>query len=361
MRFVLLVSIITCTINLFFPTYISAKPQDILSINAIYATGNDIYAATTTEDMNDHLFISQNSGVTWKEIPLPNKNNQIAKFITKIFALNNDIYIGTAIPSSEKPHVGGGLWISHNRGVSWEYTSDTVPNFSCNWINDIYATNNGSTTNVYVATMGGGLAVSNDNGKTWLPEKSGWTSDYVRKIHIEGNSIYAATTFDPHPNYSTGDIGGVTFSHNSGESWLSVIPGGNEWVTSVTSIENKIYAVTHGNVNSNDNMQRGGLNIGNYDGSTWITKPVNPDQYGFSYPNLIANIDKNIFVSTENDSGLFVSINDGDTWQKIIDGNINDLCVANKNIYAATYNTILKCSYNSSSESKWNCQPIKQW
>lgn len=354
MKYSIVYSIIIYSISLFFSSSAIANHQDdMLAVNAIYVHGTTIYAAI--ENPDDHLFVSHDSGINWSEMPLPHISNQTANFITKIFAINNDIYIGTAIPNPEHPHVGGGLWISHNKGASWEYISDKTPNFYNNWINDIYATDNGTNIDIYVATMGGGLAVSNDSGKNWRSYSNGtlgWTSDFVRKIYVTGSNIYAATTFAPNPNAKDDDVGGVTFSHDRGHTWSTVIPNTSDWITAVTAIDNKIYALTHG-----DTLSKGGLSIGDYQGTNWSHKSVDPDKYGYSYPNMIATIGAHLFVVTEN-GGLFVSSNDGTSWDNLIDSNIYDLCVANQSLYAATYNSILKCSYDN---TKWGCHTIKQW
>ncbi|MBF0442301.1 MAG: hypothetical protein HQK54_10375 [Oligoflexales bacterium] len=124
-----------------------------------------IYASFAPSDENEDeihgIFISRDQGITWKSKSrsdgLPNT------YITAIFALRNNVYIGSQSYYDETSNklVFSSLRISRDGGETWG-DKDRAASFSHS-INGIYATD----SEIYLTIENEGLFVSRDGGGTF--------------------------------------------------------------------------------------------------------------------------------------------------------------------------------------------------
>ena len=114
------------------------------SLRGVYASGNNIYAATTAG-----VSISTNGGSSWTNYTNSNTSGGLGRgTVTGIYAIGSNIYASID---------GGGLSVSRNNGSSWSnYT--TTNGLGNNRVIGVYA----SDSKVYAATFGGGVSIASD-------------------------------------------------------------------------------------------------------------------------------------------------------------------------------------------------------
>lgn len=338
-------------LSFFLVAFVTTLSSHILA-GRLYVQGNNMYLAG-----EDNIGISRDLGKTWYWIQ-PGDDHGSAKYVTAVFGSgDNDIYVGTALPDHRDPHDGGGLWISHDAGKSWQYVHDAF----YNWVSDITVKKLTNKVEIYVATFGGGLAISHDNGATWstfsAANQPGWASNYVTRITVDGDNIYAATMDGSPPNnirsfHDEYYNGGVTISHDGGKTWRTATVNdglGSEWATGALAANDKLYAITHGVIGFT-----GGFAVSVDHGQTWKNKPIDPDKYGYSYPMQLSAVKNNIFVTNEY-GNLYVSKDEGDSWSRLLTNGVSSIYGANNKLYAATAAGIYSCSYHSDAGT-WICE-----
>lgn len=220
-------------------------------------------------------------------------------------------------------------------------------------INDILI--NGS--NIFSATMGGGVFISANNGNTWDTLNTGLTTGFVYSLKFSNNKMFAGThegIFSStnnganwNPNFTGNPISsmaisdsivlagtfrnGVVFSIDSGITWISSgnmgLPSNNGWyfpIQSVAVIKEKWFVA-----------ESSGIYLSTNKGNTWTL--INS---GLTYTEVktLAIIDTTIFAGTT--GGVFVSSNNGNSWSSVNNGltnlNILSLTVNSNKIFAGT-------------------------
>lgn len=226
-------------------------------------------------------------------------------------------------------------------------------------INDILI--NGS--NIYTATMGGGIFISTNNGNSWDTLNTGLTNGFVYSLKFSNNKMFAGTqggifsstnngtnwnakyTGNPISSMDVSDsvlfagtsTKGVVLSIDSGLTWNA---GGNMGLPydnftsryfSISSV-----AVIKGNWFVAESGPYGGVYFSTNKGNTWT--PVNSGLTNTAVKTL-AIIDSVIFAGTIG-GGVFVSSNNGNSWSPINNGltnpNILSLTINNNKIFAGT-------------------------
>lgn len=194
-------------------------------INAFLIVGNDILAAT-----NEGLFKSSNNGVLWERIDKDFTNWAVKALInvgTTIFAGTNDgmfissdlgknwVAAGTGLVNAQvtsfavvNSTILAGIWgqgvaITTDKGASW-----TMPNTGLkgNLIQSLAVIG----TSVYATSLDSGVFASNDNGITWMARNTGLTNLYTSTLIANGADFFLSSGSN------------VFISSNQGALWTHV-------------------------------------------------------------------------------------------------------------------------------------------
>lgn len=172
-----------------FSNVVPSGSNPILSINI---NDQNILAGTRWGG----LYMTTNNGLNWTQINNGLTGNTIYSFLKK----NSKIIAGT----------NEGVFFSSDNGMSWGSVSNGLP-FSLNICNVFCITMNDS--NLYAAIGysygAGGIYYSTDNGGLWAGFSNGLFNGYYYSVASIDSNIYAGAW-----------NGGVTYSHNNGQSWV---------------------------------------------------------------------------------------------------------------------------------------------
>ncbi len=184
---------------------------------------------------------------------------------------------------------------------------------------------------VFAGTFNG-IFRSRDNGENWESASNGltWTASYVNSLAVQGSSIYAGS-----------QGGGIFYSADNGSNWTEANNGlTNLYIRALAVKGTKIFAGTDDGVffSTNEDLNWTKVNdgLGNY------------VVYAF------AVIDSSIIAGTSG-GGIFVSINDGMTWNQVCNQddagtnqlNVTAFTVTNSKIFAGTWNGGILLSQNN--------------
>lgn len=308
---------LTIAMSSFVPTSVSATPgakQITLSWPAVTgATSYNIYwsnSASLTTANGTVISVSGTSythtGLTWTQ-PY--------------------YYLVTAVNSAHESVASSVLKASAN--IQWtNYTSTQgLPNKE---ISSIAI----SGSNIYLGTIGGGVAVSTNSGSTWTiySTASGLTDSFVYGICLSGSNLYASTS-------STG----LFLSTNGGGAWST--PGTS---SSDSVITGGLFAST---VSSSLIVADGisGLAVSTDSGSTWTDFTTGNFAAGVGCSTLSGS---SLYVGTSG-YGVEVSTNNGSSWTNISgmgNAQILGIYVNSATIYVGTSGGL---SVTSNSGSTW--------
>jgi len=145
-------------------------------INKIHVSDTIIYAAT-----NNGLSISYDSGKNFVNRSI--EDGLPVLDIKDVYALNDNVFIATW---------GGGLAVSNNQGKGISKILNETDGLASNMLNSIFAKDSGKE--IYAATKSG-LSISLDSGKSFITKtkSDGLGSDSIRKVLVVSDIIYAAT------------------------------------------------------------------------------------------------------------------------------------------------------------------------
>jgi photosystem II stability/assembly factor-like uncharacterized protein len=171
----------------------------------------------------DRLFVSTDSGQTWKEASLP-KIPFTQNKARLVYAKDQEVYLVT---------YSGGVYRSSDDGYSW-----TACNSEIRGNTSAMAIDPQSYARLHLATQGNGVLVSTDGCQSWHESNTGLGSLFVNTV-----------AFDP-TNPDTiyvGSDGGAYVSFNGGQTW-GVINDGLLGATVVYSIvvdkDSNVFAAT---------------------------------------------------------------------------------------------------------------------
>ena len=239
-----------------------------LGIWAIYASGGNLLAATTSVDSYSPswgAYRSTDHGVTWAQATMPN----IAGNILSFTELGGTIFAATDY----------GLIYTTDAGATWQ--NDTTLGQGTTNLASI--TKVGTT--LLAAVWNGGLQQSTDTGKTWTT-RSGYGSE--RSFSVSGTDLYAASQSQ------------IQFSSDSGAHWTSKVDlKSNVWALTLKG-SNLFAGTSNGAFRSTDN------------GTTWTELDTNLFRTRI-YDIFVSGT--NLFIGSA--SGAYRSSDDGATWDVI--------------------------------------------
>jgi ligand-binding sensor domain-containing protein len=254
------------------------------------------------------IFVSIDSGTTWKEInnglPMNMYCSALAVSGTKLIAgTDGGVYVSADSGTSWSPSFSGfnfhyvltlatiganlfagtdsGVVLSTNNGTSWKALDNVLKTHA---VNSFQA----SGTNLFAGTDSG-VYVSTDNGASWAQVSAGMTSMYVITLAGSGTNLFAAT------------FGGLFRSTNNGISWDTVNTG--------LVVKNVISLAISG-INLLAGTDGGGVLLSTDNGANWAV--INS---GLTSPivNVLAVNGTILFAGTDG-GGVFRTVNNGTNW-----------------------------------------------
>lgn len=279
----------------------SGLPLGQANVNALTTTAPGTVLAGT----NNGIYRSTNYGGGWTRV-LTNYAFSFAKHGTTL-------YTGTS----------SGVWRSTNDGLTWT-AINTGMGFT--WVYAVAAIPNGPGVTLFASA--GGVFRSTDNGATWVPVNNGLTN----------LSVYALTTV---PNASSGtDLyagtsEGIFRTSNNGDNWANV----SFVYSNVQGLEvTPSGAILAGTENDIFRSSDGGV--------TWTDTPIGAPTLDFAINPNGSHGGVSLFASGAI-AGIFRSIDDGATWTGLFidDPEVNSLAAVpngsgGTNMIAGTYSGI---------------------
>jgi len=253
-------------------------------IYSIFAQGNDVYVGA-----EKGFRVSRDGGKSWKRTGLG--SNRGVEFTHSVFAINDRVYASSSeyISDRKGQYFVNRFLISNDKGETWpvNITFDHS-------VGAIYV----SKSKIYFGTEQKGLAISEDDGKTWkyVGKSEGLASDKVTAIAGVDDKIYVG-------------------SHESGGKISISEDGGKTWRIEATS--KSAYNGINGIAVAEDGMiyvtgAPGGLSISSDGGKTWVNKGKT-EGLGNENASKVAVIGNNVYVGSYG-AYLSVSRDGGNTW-----------------------------------------------
>lgn len=262
------------------------------------------------------LLSSITSKAQWQSINLTKEQN----FVQAFAAHKNYLFMGIN---------SGGIFRSEDQGLSWQLVNNGININAGTFIpsiiiceDQVYAlVRDKSSSRVYS---------SNDNGKTWnlysggLVNESGNTVDVV-KLFVLNDYIYAAS-----PE-------GLYVASNSKSGW-------NKTNFPVLNDKTEVVAITEkGNVLFVSTVMEGVFSSVD-NGGTW----KKASNHGLEYEGNVMTL--NFLVQNKNyllggtEQGLFISYNNGESWEKRMAGPVRSLITRDAKIYLGNLDREVLCS-----------------
>lgn len=182
---------------------------------------------------------------------------------------------------------GGGVFLTNDNGTNWNNINNGLTNTD---VQALAVTNAGAT--VFAGTYGGGVFLSTDAGANWVAVNTGLPSGpglLVQALAIKGTKIFAGTN------------AGVFVSSNNGGLWAAVNTGLGTTLDVLCLL-----------VNGSDILVgtgAGGAFLSANDGGLWTVKNSG---LGNIYVNSLAVSGTKLFAGV--DGGVYSSVNNGGTW-----------------------------------------------
>ncbi len=262
---------------------------------AFAVSGSQIFAGT-----RNSIYKSTNNGLNWTKVythPL---------MVFKSLTICGNTVIAGASPIVSDGSIG--VLISNDGGNNWV---SAEPGLKYKKVEYLFTTGN----TVIAATLGDGIHISYDNGKTWKAS-SGLTCNEVTSLTSSGSRLFAGTE------------GGVFRSDDRGISWtLSSAGITRVGVTALVSVGDIIYAGT----------EKNGVYFSRDNGSTWMQAVAGLT--GKRICSIAAN-GSSVFAGTDS-MGIFRKQHNGSAWEGVGGGIVKtmpvvDLTAIDNTVFAKT-------------------------
>ncbi|MEI6090835.1 MAG: T9SS type A sorting domain-containing protein [bacterium] len=182
---------------------------------------------------------------------------------------------------------GAGLFVSYDCGVNWVKLTGFPEKFSC--IKDMIIADN---KDIYVATYGGGIYFSNNNGATFTAKNKGITNLFVQAIAMTKDGMLLCGTYGS----------GIFYSVDAGANWVRTDEG-----------------LRYDNINSIQIMNNGYIVAGSYGGGfyvsrdtckTWLLSNTQLDNKFIN--DLVKDLNGKLYAATNGSGVMFTA--DGIQW-----------------------------------------------
>lgn len=257
-----------------------------------YLDGLNLYSGSET----GNLSVSSNAGNTWTDINL--NIAELEELVYSVAANGNKVYANPEL-----------VVTSFDGGTTWTFLDSTFT--LNNWVSDIKI-----IANTLFVGSNSGVYKSNNDGALWTA--AGLSNHYIEKLFYDGTTLYAV-----------GD--GIFFSSNLGNTWSDI------------SINNIPDFFAHDILKTGNNLVIGtqnGIFVSDNNGNSWtqkntgLTNDTSVVDLAVEGSNLFAAV---CFGFNGGDvGGLFMSSDNGDTWQNIgfVDKPVRSIVTDGTYIYA---------------------------
>ncbi len=309
------------------------------------AYGPDLFAGTTgmegpPEIDAGGLFRSTDNGLSWNSVNISLSTSGVG--ITSVVTCGKYLFASSAEPSMNgvfRSTDYGTSWVGVNTGPLSGYPSMAINALAVCGTTMVAGNDNGAlrstdfgahwlSTNAYgvkcLAVSGatlfagddksqGGVFLSTDSGATWSLRNPFFSSWDVSAIATDGSTIFT-------------NGGGVVRSTDNGETWTSFGSNPDPHVYSLAMIGSHLFAGTGNGVCRSTDQ-----------GATWHWVNSNlPTQYEWVYALAVSG--SNIFAGFNNQGGLYLSTNEGNSWSSVatglVDSSIATLTVIGNYLFA---------------------------
>jgi hypothetical protein len=308
-RFYILAVVISfaTTLNPSFAQWVQTNGPYGNQVNCFATSGTDIYAGT-----GGGVFLSTNNGTSWADISAGLNGFEVSSLAIDSNGTGGINLIAVAFD----PSTGwGGIFLSTNRGASWTEVADSLhtPVGAQGVRQSLIVTPNGTGgTNVfYGGTFTNGLLHSTDNGASWKIDSMFYPSSGVYPLASCPNETGGANIFVSY--------GGVIYlSTDDGMTWNTAADSGLIYVVASLAA----YPDGKGGTNLFAGTYAGGVFLSTNNGGSWqaINSGLLPIQVSFDVTILAASPNgtggMNIFAGT-NTRGIFLSTNNGTSWNAV--------------------------------------------
>lgn len=272
-------------------------------------------------------------GDTWVQV---SKANGMGKgSVSAIAVSGNAVWAATVfdtVTDAGTFQAGGGVGYSTNNGATWKWVRQPVdaktetrykpiPTNVQNTTWDIAIVPGRTDTTVWIASFGGGIRKTSDNGKSWevvtvdgLPFNAlEHLTHRAFSLHYDGESLWAGTAGGVHKSTDGGETW-VTFSHQNQKQGIS----GN-FITALVvpknGARNTVWAATvETTVESKDSTEFSSVSKSEDGGLTWTTLIPDVFPHNFAFDDSVTYVatDMGLYkiIDLENNAALFPRIVD---------------------------------------------------
>jgi photosystem II stability/assembly factor-like uncharacterized protein len=268
-----------------------------LAFSPAYATDSTLWVTTAGAG----VFQSTSHGLHWsRPITVPRQLSPLTNLHYQMIA---------AGPGIQLLAMFEGLWMSTNRGASWQYI-DTIPTRMVRFVHP--SPDYAQDRTLFVTTYGSGNLWSTDGGASWALQNTGMVAPYIDGSDISPNFAADGTAF-------SGNYIGLQRTNDKGATWqLMAGPGVSAYPRGLAVSPNfvndsTVYIGTTSDTAGGQSMAAPGLYISTDAGQTWILSSLRGQgviSIAFS-PGFAT--DQTAFAASET-GGLYITTNAGAAW-----------------------------------------------
>ncbi len=278
----------------------------LLNENNIYGSGIEAIDSNLVVCSHPHIISSKDYGSNWISI-----NNTATSYNYQYTCVDSNSFYIAGPSAAYRLKISDTLLDILNYGLNKSYTTSILKKKDC----------------FFVATKGGGVNISYDNGITWDSPSNDLVGKRVNSLTECRNTYFAGTA------------NGLYSSTDSCKTWRFQEPLNN--INCLLSTNNSIY------IGTNDGFYK--YNLEN------LSIEAQNEGLHDSSINTIINIDSTIYIGTNN--GIYFSNSDNDIWH-LIDGTINyhvnSMTNHNCDIYFSSNTSVFRINCNNYNLDNYN-------
>lgn len=224
------------------------------------------------------------------------------------------------------PTGSGGIAVSEDYGRTWRPAGTGLPNKPCTWVTVDPTSTKGSLT-LYATAYGDGVYKSVDAGKSWVSVSEGLGSEgnknaFMVKVHPRSGEVLCAIT-GKRSGDEPGACGGLWRSTNGGDTWEDITSKLNLRWPCGFDFDPRVSGVIYLTARSTEGNQEGGLYKTTTAGASWVKvfsssdlAPARQAKADSWFVSVSPHTNEVVYLSTL-ERGLYYSSDTGTSWQKL--------------------------------------------